>query len=166
MAWPLTNQRKLNNAVVGAISTHFSDPATLYVVPIGDTSLIRSNDYGATWTRLKSIDLNGTTVRRTDTPLFDPNQSETMYQVVDGARVLRSEDGGATWAPPPGADTVARGPRTGPAPGERLRGRPRPRRRPRRGRRQPRRGAHLPQRPSSPHAGTARIMSARVRPSR
>jgi len=87
----------LNNMVVGAVTTHSTDPATLYAVPSGAVNVFKSTDYGQSWVRLNDDDLEHPNPRQIDDLVLDPARPDSVYRVVSGARVLRSDDGGDSW---------------------------------------------------------------------
>jgi photosystem II stability/assembly factor-like uncharacterized protein len=66
-----------------------------------DGAIWRSADGGASWTAVVSGGGDGTQV------LFDPSNGQVAYAAVNGQGVLRSTDGGLTWAPRNGSGTTA-----------------------------------------------------------
>ncbi len=96
-AWNTINTG-LNSMVVGVVTTHSTDPATLYTASARGVSIFKSLDYGDNWTRLDDAGHDLPSARRVDELATDPNQADTIYQIMDVARAYRSDDGGASWS--------------------------------------------------------------------
>ncbi|HTO73757.1 MAG TPA: SBBP repeat-containing protein, partial [Gemmatimonadales bacterium] len=95
---PGSNYRNLYQSGINsatALALDPSDPGTVYA---GSANRIyRSSDAGATWSTLATFD-----VTRVNGIAVDPAAGPTLYAATSGKGILKSTDGGATWA---GANT-------------------------------------------------------------
>jgi photosystem II stability/assembly factor-like uncharacterized protein len=95
--WDLINNG-LNSTTAAVLAAHPTDPATLYAASGGDANTFKTSNYGDSWTRLDVGAGHHPNTQRGSTLAVDPNQPDRIYQVMDTARVYRSDDSGGTWA--------------------------------------------------------------------
>lgn len=87
---------------VWCVSQHPRDPRIVFA-GTRPAALFRSDDAGATWTRLdvrgvaQFSDINRGPTRVTQI-LFDPLQADTVWATIEIGGIFRSTDGGRTWA--------------------------------------------------------------------
>jgi photosystem II stability/assembly factor-like uncharacterized protein len=95
--WRTVNE-DMNNVSVSFMASHPTDPAALYAVATDGAGVFKSSDYGDSWSRLNGDGSDQPLVRRTGALVVDPNHPTTLYRTADGARILRSDDGGRSWS--------------------------------------------------------------------